>query len=126
MSSASPCGRPSTMSIRTTSSASPACATRMAAVAPTNPLPTMVTRTRRLPTHKVEEAILRGEHALPRGPKGPARGELEAGGDRGRGPDPCLLEHQREVVRAGGRSHRFLDGDQSVLHQAQQGLIERL
>src|SRR3954468_2633104 len=43
MSSARPWGRPSTMAISTTSSARPFCTTRMAVVAPTNPLPTMVT-----------------------------------------------------------------------------------
>src|SRR5205085_11109647 len=43
MSSASPCGRPSTMSISTTS-ASPRWTIRIAAVCPTNPLPTTVTR----------------------------------------------------------------------------------
>ena len=42
-SSASPCGRPSTMSIRTTS-ARPRSTTRIAVVCPTNPLPTTVTR----------------------------------------------------------------------------------
>src|SRR4051794_37747252 len=43
MSSARPWGRPSMMSISTTSSARPFCTTRMAVVAPTKPLPTMVT-----------------------------------------------------------------------------------
>src|SRR6185436_9163866 len=43
MSSAMPCGRPSTMSIRTTS-ASPRSTIRIAVVCPTNPLPTTVTR----------------------------------------------------------------------------------
>src|SRR5881397_3624535 len=43
MSSARPWGSPSMMSISTTSSARPFCTTRMAVVAPTNPLPTMVT-----------------------------------------------------------------------------------
>src|SRR2546422_5325071 len=43
MSRASPCGSPSTMSMRTTS-ASPFSTTRIAVVWPTNPLPTMVTR----------------------------------------------------------------------------------
>src|SRR5712691_12329054 len=43
MSRAMPWGSPSTMSMRTTS-ARPFCTTRMAVVAPTNPLPTTVTR----------------------------------------------------------------------------------
>src|SRR3954451_20176942 len=43
MSSARPCGRPSTMSIKTTS-ARPRWTILIAAVCPTNPLPTTVTR----------------------------------------------------------------------------------
>src|SRR5437899_273494 len=47
MSRAMPCGRPSMMSISTTS-ARPFCTTRIAVVAPTNPLPTTVTLMSRL------------------------------------------------------------------------------
>src|SRR5436309_712094 len=116
MSRARPCGRPSTMSIMTTSSASPFWATRMAAVAPTNPLPTMVTRTR---TGLLEDASRSQSY------------EVETGRNSsmlrdGRGPDAGLLEHQGEVVRLRGRHHGVVDVHQAVLDQAQERLVERL
>src|SRR5438105_11256288 len=107
MSSARPCGRPSMMSIRTTSSASPFWTIRMAAVAPTNPLPTTVTLME--PPHVDEEAILASAGAG-------LRAHVEAG----------LFEHEREVVRLRGCEEGVLDGHDVALHQGEEALVERL
>src|SRR5439155_15596686 len=107
MSSASPCGRPSTMSISTTSSASPFWTIRMAAVAPTNPLPTTVTLME--PPRVDEEAILASAGAG-------LRADVDAG----------LLEHQGEVVGLRGGEERVLDGYDVALHQGEEALVERL
>src|SRR5436190_20968021 len=97
------------MSIVTTSSARPFCTIRIAAVAPTNPLPTTVTSIDRLPWNvayrKESYGFLRGG----------GDGELGGrGGRRDRAVDRAqasLLQHQQEVVRLGRGVQRVVDSD---------------
>src|SRR6266536_4359423 len=123
MSRASPWGRPSMMSIITTSSARPFCTIRIAAVAPTNPLPTTVTR-----------------NSIASNARGNAQEEsygfsadrltncgLRGGGDRAvDGAQPGLLEHQQEVVWLGRSVERVVDRDEVLPDHPEQGLVERL
>src|SRR5438270_3001659 len=129
MSSASPWGRPSMMSMRTTSSASPFCTIRIAEVAPTNPLPTTVTRmsdASRFQLSSQEESYgFRSRRIDLRQRRGEGKKLLDGAGPRGDG-DARLLEHQREVVRLGRGDHGVLNGHHVILHQLQQVLVERL
>src|SRR5436190_129885 len=118
MSRESPWGRPSTMSIITTSSASPFWTIRIAAVAPTNPLPTTVARIwppwrkgMRTPSYGVRQT----GGPSPDGPGG-LRGDLQA----------CLLQHQHEVMGLGRGPEGLIHGHQLAPNQAEQGLVEGL
>src|SRR6266536_1875577 len=101
------------MSTITTSSASPFWTTRMAVVAPTNPLPTIVTRMPALPFQAC------GENATA---YWVGRRRTWLGADL----QPRLLQHQHEVVGLRGGPKGVVHGDQSLPHHAQQGLIEGL
>src|SRR5438876_550452 len=133
MSRASPCGSPSMMSIRTTSSASPFCTTRIAVVAPTNPLPTTVTR--------IEPGLLvavrfdrsYGKGGDVRGTGGSARTEVPASAspprsvnERAHADQAGLLEHQPEVVWLRACLHGIVHRHQAVPDQVQQRLVEGL
>src|SRR2546430_11524401 len=126
MSSDSPWGSPSTMSIRTTSSASPFWTTRIAVVAPTNPLPTIVTR---MPKSSRpgdgQEAILRRNRRGRSGAATSRGGGLRRDQDA-RYRDLGLLEHEGEVVRRRGDGHRVHHGHGLVLDQLEERLVERL
>src|SRR5438093_3673837 len=109
ISRASPCGSPSTMSMRTTS-ASPFSTTRIAVVWPTNPLPTMVTRMSGLKLCDDRVGDLRRAdggwvvaarlhvvgHRLPFG---------DHGRDRGLQPVRCLRLPQTSVHQDAGEHH---------------------
>src|SRR2546422_8367624 len=83
MSRDTPCGRPSTMSMRTTS-ARPFWTTRIAVVAPTNPLPTIVTRMR-APSFEWDDGILVGlREVAPWGKCEPEEEDDEGDGERER------------------------------------------